>query len=85
MKTNPLQDGVAIGHRSADAHPQPIVATLARFSAEDFPEAVEAGFLTGTFDTYRQQLAGTYLGPDAGTAVQVVERLLGGGTNGTAR
>lgn len=33
----------------------------------------------------RQTLDGTYLGPDAGTAVRVVERLLGDSTNGAAR
>lgn len=33
----------------------------------------------------RQRVAGTYLGPDAGTAVQAVERLLGSTTNGAVR
>jgi methanogenic corrinoid protein MtbC1 len=31
----------------------------------------------------RQQVAGTYLGPDAGTAVEIVERLLGGRIDGS--
>jgi DNA-binding transcriptional MerR regulator len=33
----------------------------------------------------RRRVAGTYLGPDAGTAVPIVERLLGASTNGSAR
>jgi hypothetical protein len=33
----------------------------------------------------RQRVAGTYLGPDAGSAVGIVEQLLGAATSGAAR
>lgn len=56
--TNQIQRGQQMAHQVADVAGHADQVILAKYSAEDFPNVIAAGFVIVSFEEYNQRIAG---------------------------